>query len=328
MLNIGVIGTGGIARSNVRALLETGRVRMVALYNRTEDKARALNAEMGLHADVYGDLDAMLDGAKLDAALIQTPHALHFPQFMACAERGLSILIEKPLGISSAECEAMMEAAEKHGVRAYVCHTQRYIPQIRGLLDAAEDAELGRLLHVSDVLGFEYFTKTRPAWYLDVALAGGGPLLTHGAHQLDRLLLALGDDARVLASRVDWGGGRPGIERGYAAFGEGGGASFSVLFAGAQTPHESGMTLYFEHGTLRANLFDTETCPAGLWQGDTNGWRALPLPYPDDAATFYRMQFEALLDALEGKPSDAPTLSHATKVLRLIDAIRERDASP
>ncbi len=322
MMRVGVIGTGKIAGENLPALLRTGRARIAALCNRTPEKADALAQQLHLEAPVYADWRDMLRKETLDAVLIQTPHGQHAEQAVACAQRGLHLLIEKPLASTAAEGETILAACAQYGVRAAVCHTQRYLPPIMALRDflrsPARDA-LGALKHIEDTLSFHYFHDRRPGWYFDPAQAGGGLLLTHGAHQIDRVHLLMGCETQSVCARVerDALGGR--IDRGYQLLGVAGQVGYTVSCGGYELPHTSALRLTFEYGAACVSLFANGIEGVGTWVGVGEGaFAPLTMPYAD--ADTYVRQFSAMLDALEGKPSDAPTLAEAQAVMRVLDA--------
>ncbi|MGJ4850057.1 Gfo/Idh/MocA family protein [Bacillota bacterium Meth-B3] len=321
-MRIGIIGTGRIAEENVPALLRTGRVRIAALCNRTVEKAERLKSQWGLEAPVYADYRAMLDRERLDAVLIETPHGQHAGQFCACAERGLHVMVEKPLAADAADARVMIEAAKRHGVRAAVCHTQRYLAPMRALRDFLRQGgadELGALVSVTDVLNFHYFHEQRPAWYFDPAQAGGGMLLTHGAHQIDRIHHLAGAATSALSARVERRASGTALDSGYQLLGDAGGVGYVAVCTGLPSPHASSLLLGFERGAVRVHLFDCGLEKPGVYVGRGDG-RYEPLAIQYRAEDTYVRQFEALLDHLEGRDSDAPTLIEAYQVMRVLDA--------
>lgn len=320
----GIVGTGQIARINVDALLRTGRAEVAALCNRTWEKARAFARDFHLDVPIDTDCAAMLRRGNLDAVLICTPHGQHMEQFIACAERGLHVLIEKPLATTAEECDRMITAAEKNQIRSAVCHTQRYLPEIRLARETiqARKAMLGRLRHVTDRIDIHYFHEKRPRWFFDPAQAGGGLLLTHGAHQLDRLQVLTGLNAAPLCAGMEALPGYPGVDSGYQMIARAGDVTFLISCGGYRVPHTSDIRLDFENGSVAVSLFDDGMKGKGVWLGDETGFRKLDNPYAADDP--YLVQFESLLDAVEGKPGGAPTLREARAVVWALDEARRR----
>lgn len=325
-MNIAVIGTGQIAHTNVDALLATGRASMAALCNRTLSKAEAFAARHGLDAPCFTDLETMLDTVSgIDAVLINTPHAQHRAQFEACARRGLHIMMEKPLGIDAKECDEMIVLRDRYGVRACVCHTQRYLPLMKLALKTIQGNDLGALRHVTDIINLHYFHDKRPAWFMDAGKAGGGLILTHGAHQIDRIHVLSGGRTDSVFARLESLSSHPDLDSGYQIMGTMGDVSYTVGCAGYPSPHTSSVQLDYEKGSVKITLFSNGMEEAGVYVGDQGGFARVRDPMETGDA--YRDQFEALLDHLEGKPSDAPTLEEAADVLRALDAARRSGGS-
>ena len=328
-MRIGVIGTGQIAHDNVRALLKTGRAEIAALCNRTREKAEAFADEYSLQVPVYTDYREMLACERLDAALINTPHEQHCRQFLDCCEAGLSIMVEKPLATSSADGLRMLRAAREAGVRAAVCHTQRYLAPmmaLRAFLSGEEGRALGRLRHASDTINLNYFHDQRPAWFFDPAQAGGGLLMTHGAHQIDRMHFLIGQPTDTLYAHLEPMTAYSGLDGGSQLMGRCGEVTYLAQCAGYYLPQESALELTFERGSIRFSWKDNGVDRVGVWLGD-GGQAYASLPCPFDMEYTYVYQFDAMLDALEGKKSDAPTLEQATEVLLVLEAIRQSSDS-
>src|SRR5687768_8245909 len=81
--------------------------------------------------ETYTSVEAMCESPDVDAVYIATPNQLHAEHVIAAAERGKHAIVEKPMALSIAECDAMNEAAEKHGVKLLCGHTHSFDPPIR-----------------------------------------------------------------------------------------------------------------------------------------------------------------------------------------------------
>ena len=321
-LRLGVVGTGLIAHTNVQALLATGRVSVAALCNRTLHKGVAFAGRLGLSAPVFATLPDMLAAVPLDAVLLNTPHAVHGQQFALCAQMGLHILVEKPLGVNAKECEEMIKLRDLHGIRAAVCQTQRYLPLMRcahGYMSQHREW-LGRLRHITDIINLHYFHDQRPAWFFDPAQAGGGLLLTHGAHQVDRVHYLGGATTTQVTAQVEYLPAYPGLDSGYQIFGRTAQHTYTIACAGYPSPHTSSVQLDFEGGSVIVSLFANGMVAAGVYAGGQGGYQQIENPYENEDA--YRCQFDSLLDAIEGKPAIAPTMEEATQVVRVLDAAK------
>lgn len=323
-MRVGIIGTGLIAHQNVPALLRTGRVEIAALCNRTLSKAESFARQYGLNVPIYEDYLQMLARERLDAVLINTPHGQHCEQFLACAGKGVHVMVEKPLATSWPDCQKMKEAAEHHGIRSAVCHTQRYTGPIRTALDYMRGPgaeEMGAVHHIIDTLNIHYFQDSRPSWYMNRGEAQAGLLFAHGSHQLDRVHLFLSGPSERLCAHIDYAQDLPWLDRGYQMLGSAGEQSYAITCGGYPGVHTSTLQLNCEKGTVRISLFPNGIEQEGVYIGHHGRpFELLPCPYPSDET--YDRQFTDMLDALEGKPSGAPTLDEAGAVIRLIEQVR------
>lgn len=146
-LKIGLVGAGSIARAHLPAYQDfPDEVKLTAVCDLREDAAQSFADDAG-GAEVYTDFEAMLQNPDVDAVDICTIHDQHHYQVIAAADAGKQILLEKPLGISLAECREMLEATDKAGTTFMVAQCLRFLPQsqkVKALIDAGEFGNSGR----------------------------------------------------------------------------------------------------------------------------------------------------------------------------------------
>ena len=185
MFSVGMIGAGIIGASHLAAVAGHPDTRLAAVADIAPGRAQQAAAPYGAHA--YESYEEMLEREKLELVIINLPHGLHEACVLACAEKGIHILLEKPMSVSYASCLRMNEACEKNGVLLQVGHVQRYIPQNRAARALIESGKLGALAMISDLRTNNYFQPGRPRWFLEKAMAGGGISINYGAHSLDKI---------------------------------------------------------------------------------------------------------------------------------------------
>lgn len=195
---VGILGGGNISGTHARAAREIDGVEVVAVWGRNDAKARQIGEEVG--AETYRELDAFLRH-PMDAVLIGSPPGVHGEHAMAAADRGLHVLVEKPLEISTERVDRLTEHCERRGVKLGVFLQDRTAPEIAWLKRLVESGGLGRPLLVSARVRWyrppEYYSTSR--WRGTWALDGGGALMAQGIHTLDLLLWLLGDPELVFA---------------------------------------------------------------------------------------------------------------------------------
>ena len=197
--HVGILGGGGISETHARAAAALPDLRVAAVCGRDAARVEALAAKHG--AAPFTDVQAFLRHRPLDIVAIGTPSGVHANDIEAAAAHGLHILCEKPLDISTARIDRMLEAVGRAGVTLGVFFQDRSTPDLLEVKDALVAGRLGRpILADARVKWYrptEYYAQSlwRGTWALD----GGGALMNQGIHTVDLLLWLLGDVRRVYA---------------------------------------------------------------------------------------------------------------------------------
>jgi UDP-N-acetyl-2-amino-2-deoxyglucuronate dehydrogenase len=198
-IHIGLIGGGNISETHARAARAIPDVEVSAIYGTNADKTARLCREHG--GTAYQDFDSFLKHRPMDMVIIGSPSGLHAEQGIAAARRGLHVLTEKPIEISTTRADALIQSAKQSGVQLGVIFQDRMKPHIRRLKNWIEQGVLGKVLlvdaHVKWYRPPEYYAASR--WRGRLALDGGGALINQGVHTVDLLLWLLGDVVRVQA---------------------------------------------------------------------------------------------------------------------------------
>ena len=208
-LKVGLIGAGGISRQHLPGYqLDPGRVRLEAVCDIREERARAFASEAEIGADaVFSDAREMFELADIDAVDICTIHDTHAELAMAAAEAGKHVLLEKPMAISMAECRAIVEATEAAGVTFMVAQHLRHVPTYVALRRRIQAGELGRIwsARVDTFLTAALDDPDQPIapgrgfWGFDGKRGGGGVVTLLSVHHLDLMRFFVGEVVRVEA---------------------------------------------------------------------------------------------------------------------------------
>jgi UDP-N-acetyl-2-amino-2-deoxyglucuronate dehydrogenase len=197
--HIGLIGGGNITETHARAAGAIAGVKISAIHGTNAEKISRLCREHG--GTAYQNFDAFLEHRPMDLVIIGSPSGLHATQGIAAARSGLHVLTEKPIEISTARADALIEAARQSRVQLGVIFQDRRKPHIRQLKSWLDQGLLGKLLFVDARVKWyrppEYYANSR--WRGTLALDGGGALINQGVHTVDLLLWLLGDVVRVQA---------------------------------------------------------------------------------------------------------------------------------
>ena len=196
---VGLIGGGNISATHARAARAIPGVTIAAIYGTNPDKVERLSREHGSKA--YRDLSEFLDHRPMDLVAIGSPSGLHATHGIAAARRGLHVLTEKPIDVSSSHADQLIVATKNAGVKLGVFFQDRCKLDIRRLKEWVDRGILGRVLLADGRLKWyrppEYYSQSK--WRGTLALDGGGVLINQAVHTLDLMLWLVGDVARVQA---------------------------------------------------------------------------------------------------------------------------------
>ncbi|MFD0663680.1 Gfo/Idh/MocA family protein [Thermocatellispora tengchongensis] len=204
---MGIVGAGTIAELHVAAARQlASQVKVVAVCDVRADAAEKLAAEAG--ARVYTDHLAMFAAGGLDAVVITVPHALHAPITLDAAAAGLHVLLEKPIATRHEDGVRMIEACRAAGVTFAVGHVLRFVPTLRAAAGYLASGAVGEVMVASERRTADYTDASRPRWFLDPEMAGGGIVLNVGTHSIDKLQMLVGSPVTHVTGHV---AARPGV---------------------------------------------------------------------------------------------------------------------
>ena len=129
-IRFAIVGCGNIGVRHAAVVDAEPRAELVALCDIEMEKAQKLSATYG-PVPVFSGLAEMLSETEIDVVNICTPHHLHAPMTIQCAEAGRNILVEKPMALSTEECEKMHEAAQNNRVSLFVVKQNRFNLPVR-----------------------------------------------------------------------------------------------------------------------------------------------------------------------------------------------------
>jgi predicted dehydrogenase len=175
----GVLGVAGIAvKKVIPALRRSERCQIVAIASRDVERARRAAQELGIDR-AYGSYDELLADRDVEVVYNPLPNHLHVPWSIRAAEAGKHVLCEKPIGLSAAEAERLVEVRDRTGVRIQEAFMVRTHPQ---WLKARELVRAGRIGRLRAVGGhFSYFNDD-PANVRNAVDWGGGALMDVGCY--------------------------------------------------------------------------------------------------------------------------------------------------
>jgi predicted dehydrogenase len=190
-VRLAVVGCGAVAQiHHVPAIAASDRVEAAVLVDSDPKRARELADRFGIKevATDYRELPGQVEGA-----VVALPNSLHAPVSVELLRRGVHVLVEKPMAMTVAECDQMIEAARAGRAVLAVGLDFRFFESSLLVRDLLRDGLLG------EIRRFDLRQGVIPRWpfatdfLLKKEMAGGGVLADFGVHVLDLLLWWLGD---------------------------------------------------------------------------------------------------------------------------------------
>jgi UDP-N-acetylglucosamine 3-dehydrogenase len=179
-LRLALAGLGSMGRNHLRVIAGNPETRLVAVG---DPDAEALAAASQAGAAGWSDPLAMAREADFDALVIAAPTTAHVPLALASIERGLPVLVEKPLAATPAEAHRIVAAAQAMGVPVQVGHVERFNPAV---------LELGRLLRAGWLTTI-YSVTSRRAGPFPARIRDVGVTIDLATHDVDMLCWIAGE---------------------------------------------------------------------------------------------------------------------------------------
>lgn len=180
-ITIGIIGVGNILGSHTQALKANPDFDLVSVCRRSQDKLR--EAAEQLNAKGFSDYHDLLADPP-DVAMISLPHGMHAQVTLEAFEAGCHVLVEKPMAVSVAECNTMLNAAKSYNKHLIVTESAYFYPGPQRTGEKFQAGQLGRFFTGSIINERFYFHEGRPSWFLDPVMSGGGMFANVGLHRL------------------------------------------------------------------------------------------------------------------------------------------------
>ncbi len=147
-INVGVVGLGYWGPNLVRNLRSIPDCRVKTVCDLNEERLRHIRS---LYPEVEGETDfqRMVNNPEIDAVVIATSVRFHYPMAKASLTAGKHTLIEKPMATSTAECEELIEIAQRKGLVLMVGHTFLYSAAVRKIKEIVDNRDIGDLRYIS-----------------------------------------------------------------------------------------------------------------------------------------------------------------------------------
>lgn len=197
-IKVGIIGAGHIAHIHARHSTRVVGTRLTAIADMHLPKAEELAASYG--ATAYESVVSLLSGAEVDAVIVATPTETHGPIVEQALAAGKHVLCEKPMGLTTTECDAMIAAAKQAGKHLAVGQVVRFFPEYSNAKRQIDSGAVGKpaAVRVRRTVGGR---PDNSDWYSDPK-RGGGVMFDLLVHEFDWLQWCFGPITRVYAQSL------------------------------------------------------------------------------------------------------------------------------
>lgn len=196
-MRLGILGAGAIGEKHAAAAasvgVEVGRI-IDRAAERAVDLAHQYDAASGTEPQSLFDDDA------IDAVVIGVPNCFHRPLALEAMRAGKDVLLEKPMALSAAECDELIDAAEETGRLLQIGYTHRFTAAGSEARSIVESGALGDIYHAKAHLHLRRGIPGLGGWFTTKAMSGGGALIDLGVHLVDLSLHLLGQPKTVAVS--------------------------------------------------------------------------------------------------------------------------------
>lgn len=189
---IALVGLGKYSEEQLGpALLETRHCRLAGIVTGTSSKIPAWQTKYDIpdaNVYTYDNFDSIKGNKEIDIVYIVLPNALHAEFAIRAARAGKHVICEKPMAISVAECDQMIQACEEAGKLLSIGYRLHFEPHHKEMMKLGQNAGYGRLIELSAKHG----SSSVEGWRLDGSLAGGGPLMDLGIYCIQAARYTIG----------------------------------------------------------------------------------------------------------------------------------------
>ncbi len=343
-LRIAVIGLGAISRNHLTSLHAlSDRFTLTAVCD-SNAAAVARTVTDYPNARGFATVADLIDSGCCDAAVIGTPHFLHAEQAAALAAAGISVLVEKPLAVSTAQLRELDAVAERTGALVIAGQTRRFEADMIAARELMQrpDSPIGALrsFDVQSLQDLEAYTVSMGPrhWLMDAKLAGGGVTISNAVHQIDAIRFLTGADFTTVCAFARYDEpfihGAESQLSAVLALSNGATGTLQASYTARKIPFSEAMTLVGERGSItqHANALgdyrgpvsfaSTNGVPAATFADQLAGWQPVPaVAGIDPAESNFVGQLRCFADSVSGVAEPQNTVRHNFNTIACIEAL-------
>jgi len=321
-----MIGCGAVAQGKSGpALYRADHSQLVAVADRDPERAQSFAQRHGI-ARWHADPEAILRASDIDAVYVATITDSHHEYTLRCAAAGKAVLVEKPMGMTVAQCREMITACEKARVPLWVAYYRRALPRFVALRDLVQSGAIGDVRmavtrHFQRIPSPEQMHGSFWGWRLDPTQSGGGIFFEAVGHTLDILDYVLGPIEGVRTFAANQAGAYAGEDIVTASYRFASGALHSGAWCFTADFDDEYNEIIGSSGRIRFSTFPPLTPGAGsrpvpmrLMRGDTV--EEMPIA---DPPYVHQPLVQSIVDEMNGTGMCPSTPQSALRTAQVIE---------
>ncbi|MFN0074472.1 MAG: Gfo/Idh/MocA family protein [Chloroflexota bacterium] len=215
ILRVGMAGLGTAVPNALPELHAHPGIKITAAADPRHEALDKFASEFG--GETYRTVEAMCASSNVDAVYILTPNHLHAEHAIIAANHGKQVFCDKPMALTLEDCDRMIDAAERNGVRLVTGHSQAMDAPIRAMAHIVNSGELGAPLMVNTWFYSDWLYRPRGEIELDRAM-GEGLVWRQGPVQVEIARMLGGGLVRSVKATTSIADPARPVEGNYTAF--------------------------------------------------------------------------------------------------------------
>jgi phthalate 4,5-cis-dihydrodiol dehydrogenase len=315
---VAIVGAGAFGLTHATAIDAHPALQLRAVVGSTNESAAGLADRFGVRS---GRLDDVLADPSIDGVIIATPHATHLDLARRTLEADKHVLVEKPLALTTAECDVLLAAEKTSGGRGMVGHLMRWAPAHQLARHVLDQGTLGDVIAAESRRILPWNWADRRPWHRSSA-QGGGMWMVQGVHVLDQLswLLQALPDRIVGLAETRFHPDQDADDYG-TAFVSFGAVPVSVTLAGIR---QGATEIYTQITGTQATMRVSHRGDLVVDTGD--GWEQHAGQTEDQWERTLRGELDAFADMITGGPPE-PDFTYGRHIVATVEAVRRSQRS-
>ena len=183
-IRVGLLAYGAIGHEHNLAVQATPDLTLTAVADVNPERVAAAQ-ELAPDAQGFADATEMLDSGLVDLVVVSTPPDSHASWAREALNRGIHVVLEKPMALTSAECDELMKLAASQDLLLVVYQNRRFDQDFVTLRSLINDGAIGEVFQYDSFVGG--YSRPCDYWHSDAAVSGGA-IFDWGSHYLDQVL--------------------------------------------------------------------------------------------------------------------------------------------